>query len=156
MKTRKRKAALKRTAMSGFCQKKKMELARNAGLNHRVLEWEKTSRVFGAHSGSSCLLSLHFYDRGLYLCWKHTLPWNIYSFKNRVFNNKEYHATSVFVPDGPAFTARTANIHHIENKIVLFITRLTCAVWNIHNSSVEERDEKKLIAFRRCKSDMHD
>lgn len=30
MKTRKRRAALKRTAMSGFCRKKKMEVAQNA------------------------------------------------------------------------------------------------------------------------------
>lgn len=69
MKTRKRRAALKRTAMSGFCRKrKKMELAQNASLKHRVLEREKTSQAFGAHSGSSRLLSLHLYDRGLYLC----------------------------------------------------------------------------------------
>lgn len=67
MKTRKRRAALKRTAMSGFCQKKD-----GAGPGCRLeapsFGMGEDTRAFSTHSGSSCLLSLHLYDKGLYLC----------------------------------------------------------------------------------------
>lgn len=67
MKTRKRRPALKCTAMSGFCQKK-MQLTWNTGSNQWVSESEKTrSSAISMYFGLSCLLSLPLYDRGVSL-----------------------------------------------------------------------------------------
>lgn len=47
------------------------------------------------HSGSSCLLARHLYDKRLYLCWKHTRPWNIHPCENVIFKTEAGHVTSV-------------------------------------------------------------